>query len=67
MLFELINKAQLLLSTLHEKSRDSMNSETRLYEEMLREQQAKLEILAKEEENKKKMEIKRKEDQKKQK
>ena len=67
MLFELINKAQLLLSALHEKSKDSMNSETKLYEEMLREQQVKMEILAKEEENKKKMEIKRKEDQKKQK
>lgn len=67
MLFELINKAQLLLSALHEKSKDSMNSETRLYEEMLREQQAKMEILAKEEEDKKRMEIKRKEDQKKQK
>ncbi len=51
MLFDLINKAQLMLSELHQRSQETLANENKLYEEMLKEQQRKLEILEKEREN----------------
>lgn len=65
MLFELINKAQLMLSDFHQKSQESLANENKLYEEMLREQQEKIEILEQERENEEKERMKLKEVEKK--
>lgn len=51
MLFELINKAQSMLSELHLKSQESLLNENKLYDEMLNEHKTKLSIQEKAREN----------------
>lgn len=67
MLFELIDKAQNMLNEFHQKSIENLASQNFLYEDMLKEQERKKNILEKQKENEEKERIKEKEAEKKKK
>lgn len=65
MLFELINKAQSMLNSFHQKSQENMANENLLYDEMLKEEKERRNILEKQKQYEEKERLKEKEAEKK--